>query len=121
MFSWLSRQQHDCLDILYYGLEMFKGTNLDPDEVGQLRQLQIDLKMYKEGFWFRCPAKELQENFFISVSKERKIIKSLKEKGFIETTVKGIPPARYIRLNQDKYKEVFGRELKLRWIKNEER
>lgn len=53
----------------------------------------------KHAGWFYCSMKTICRELYLRNTKQQsRIIKSLEDKGFIETTVRDIPARRYIRI-----------------------
>lgn len=56
--------------------------------------------------WFYSTIENVEERTTLSKYNQNKIINDLKEKGIVETKLKGVPAKRYIKINEDKL-EIF--------------
>lgn len=60
----------------------------------------------EDGFFFST-VEMVEENTGLTDYQQRKAINSLKEKGLIEAKVKGLPPKRYIKINEEAILKLF--------------
>lgn len=60
-----------------------------------------DKEMIDENGWFYVTVPDLHESTSFGEKIQRNAIKHLESMGFIQTSVKGIPPKRYFKVNND--------------------
>lgn len=98
------------LDIIatsnYIALNKTMIKLLGLEEAVLLGELASELKYWEkkgqvEDGWFYSTVENIEENTSLSDFKQRKTIKSLKEKNIIDIKVKGIPAKRYIKINEE--------------------
>jgi hypothetical protein len=72
------------------------------DEALMVQDL-INLASMKTGDegWFNCTVAYLEKSLAWSADTQKRVLKSLDEKGFIEQQRRGIPPSRYVRVDID--------------------
>lgn len=59
-----------------------------------------------DGYFFST-VENIEDKTTLSEFKQRKALKKLKELGLIDVKLKGLPPKRYIKLNEQKILEMF--------------
>jgi len=59
----------------------------------------------KEGEWFPCTKSRLHESMRWTGSQQKRIIKKLKDRGYIDSRRIGLPPVRHIKIIFDKIKK----------------
>lgn len=80
-------------DLLRLGLAL--------DEAVVLQHL-VNVQYMVGGEWFECTVDQLQESLLISDKVQLRILRSLTEKGWIKTDLRGIPPRRQVWIDMPK-------------------
>lgn len=65
----------------------------------------------KDG-WFFSTIENIEDKTTLSEHKQRKALNKLKELGFIDIMVKGLPAKRYIKINEDGVKDALLKTMK---------
>ena len=62
-----------------------------------------------EGYFFST-IENIEDKTTLSEHKQRKALKTLKDKGLLDISIKGIPAKRYIKLNEQNISKIFNIE-----------
>ena len=57
--------------------------------------------------WFYCKMERFEKDLYILPRTQTRIVRKLKDRGFIETKMKGHPPKRYFRINYERIEDVI--------------
>lgn len=86
------------------------------EEAVILGELASEFKYWEEkgqieDGWFYSTVENIEKNTSLSDFKQRKAIKSLKEKNIIEIKIRGIPAKRYIKINEEQVFELLNNKF----------
>lgn len=73
--------------------------------------------MLDDGEWFYSTADNIEKNTTIKRKTQDRTIASLKEKGLIETKLKGVPAKRYIKINEQVVGNLLGQNVQTGLVK----